>query len=86
MKWEEVRKAYPNKWVKFQILKSHIENDTKYIDEIDLLGDVDEISVTKELFNSPKDILVYHTSKEHVSLKIRRRAGMRRVVDNENRI
>jgi hypothetical protein len=34
MTWDEVRKSYPNKFVKLQILKSHMENNKKYIDEM----------------------------------------------------
>ena len=34
MKWNEVRKVYPNQFVKFEVLKSHVENDKEYIDNI----------------------------------------------------
>ena len=33
MKWEDVRKAYPNTFVKLQILDSHLEGNNKIIDE-----------------------------------------------------
>lgn len=33
MKWEEVRKIYPNQYVKLQILASHVEGNTKFIDD-----------------------------------------------------
>jgi len=34
MKWEEVRKIYPNRFVKIQILDFHIENNVRYIDDM----------------------------------------------------
>lgn len=34
MKWDEVRKLYPNRFVKLQILDSHIENNIRYIDDM----------------------------------------------------
>jgi len=34
MKWEEVRRTYPDKFVKLQILESHMEGTKKYIDDM----------------------------------------------------
>ncbi len=34
MKWEEVRRIYPNKFVKVQILKSHLEGNNKIVDDM----------------------------------------------------
>lgn len=78
MKWQEVRVLYPNQFVKFQVMESHIEDDIEYVDEIALIGPVDEENATRELLESKEDILVYHTSKEEVKLKIRTRIGLRR--------
>ncbi|AOY77722.1 hypothetical protein [Clostridium formicaceticum] len=78
MKWQEVKELYPNQFVKFQILKSHIEADIEYVDEIALIGPVEEENATRELLNAKDNILVYHTSKDKVKLKIRTRIGLRR--------
>ena len=80
MKWSEVRNIYPNQFVKFEILKSHIENDEEYIDEIAVIGPVDEQKATKELLNSENNILVYHTSHDNIILKLRLRIGLRRTI------
>ena len=37
MKWEEIRKQYPNVFVKFKGLESHIEEDKEIVDEIALI-------------------------------------------------
>lgn len=78
MKWNEVRKLYPKQFVKFQILKAHIDGDVEFVDEIALIGPVEEDSATRELLKSKDNILVYHTSKEEIKLKIRTRIGLRR--------
>ena len=84
VKWKEIRGIYPNQFVKFEVLKSHIEEDREYIDEISVIGPVDDEHATKELLTSPKGILVYHTSKESIILKIRSRIGLRRAPKYEN--
>lgn len=34
MKWQEVRDVYPDQYVQVQILSSHMEGNTKYVDGI----------------------------------------------------
>ncbi len=83
MKWSEVRKLYPNQFVKIQVLKSHLEEDKEYIDDMAVIGRVIDFDATKELLNSKGDTLVYHTSKERIVLQIRNRIGLRRLFKNE---
>lgn len=78
MKWKEVKKTYPDQFVKIQILKSHIEEDKQIADDVAVIDTVDDSDATKELMTSKGDILVYHTSKDKVVLKIRNRIGLRR--------
>lgn len=59
MKWEEVRDLYPNQFVKFQVLKSHVEDDIEYVDKLALIVPIEEKHATKEMLNSREDILVY---------------------------
>lgn len=42
MKWEEVRKLYPNKFVKLQILEYHMEENKKYIDDMAVIKDIED--------------------------------------------
>ena len=71
MKWEEVRQIYPDKFVKVEVLDSHIKGDKKLIDEVAVIDTVSDDNATKELLKSKEDILVYHTSKESFALEIR---------------
>lgn len=51
MKWEEVRRIYPNKFVKLQILEFHFEGNIKIIDEMALIKAIDDNkTATRELF------------------------------------
>jgi len=84
MKWNDVRNIYPDQFVKFEVLKSHVVEDKEYVDEIAVIGPVNNNDATKELLKSKDNILVYHTSKESVILKIRTRIGLRRVANNES--
>lgn len=80
MKWEEVKKIYPNQFVKIEVLKSHTEKDKEYIDDVAVIGIVEEGEATKELLESKDNILVYHTSNDRIELKIRNRIGLRRII------
>ena len=84
MIWNDIKKLYPNRFVKVEILKSHIDGDREYIDEMALVGEVDDDKATEELLKSKNGFLVYHTSKDMITLKMRTRIGLRRVVSNEN--
>ncbi|WP_018248365.1 hypothetical protein [Orenia marismortui] len=84
MKWEEVRKIYPDKFVKLEVLDSHIDGNKEYVDEVAVIDTVSEDNATKEFLKSKDNILVYNTSKEDITLEIRSRIGLRGVFRNEN--
>lgn len=78
MKWEEVRKIYPNRFVKLQILASHVENDIRYIDDMAVVQAFDdEKEATRELVRTKDDILVYHTGNDKIEVPIRQIFGYR---------
>ncbi|MFZ3132178.1 MAG: hypothetical protein WA125_14065 [Desulfosporosinus sp.] len=82
MKWNEVRNIYPNQFVKFEVLKSHIENDKEYVDEIAVIGPIADDKATCELLESKDNVLIYHTANEVVVTKLRTRIGLRRALRN----
>ncbi|MFZ3102148.1 MAG: hypothetical protein WA113_08105 [Desulfitobacteriaceae bacterium] len=78
MKWEEVRKIYPNRFVKIQILDFHIENNVRYIDDMSVVQAFeDEKEATRELVRTKDDSLVYHTGKEKIEVPIKHIFGFR---------
>lgn len=72
MKWSEVRKWYPNQFVKLKVLSSHIENEQEIIDDMAVITPVPDELATRELLKSKGDELVYHTIHENIVLEIRR--------------
>ncbi|OLN32576.1 hypothetical protein [Desulfosporosinus metallidurans] len=81
MKWDEVRKIYPERFVKIQILDSHIENNIRYIDDMAVIQAFDdEKEATRELVRSKDEILVYHTGKEKIEVPIKQIFGFRGVI------
>jgi hypothetical protein len=85
MQWEEVRKLYPNRFVKLQILKSHIENSVRYLDEMAVIKAFDdEKEATRELVRATDDLIVYHTGNEKIEIQIKQLFGYRGQYDKYN--
>lgn len=86
MKWLDVRKLYPNQFVKIKVLSSNIENQQEIIDDVAVIAPVSDELATKELLKSKGDELVYHTNHESIILEIRQDVGLRRFDYHENQI
>lgn len=81
MKWEEVRKIYPDKYVLLQVLESHVEGNIKYIDDVAIIRSIDDSKeATRELVNAKPGTIVYHTAKDKIEVLIRKRVGFRGVM------
>ncbi|MPM81970.1 hypothetical protein SDC9_129028 [bioreactor metagenome] len=81
MKWEEVRRLYPNQFVKFEIVESHIEDGKEFIDEIALLKAIpDGREAMKEFIQSNGKQLVYSTNKEQLIVELVKHVGIRKGV------
>jgi len=78
MKWEEVRRTYPDKFVKLQILESHMEGTKKYIDDMAVIKVInDNKEATKELVHSGDNTIVYHTGNESIVVEVKTIRGFR---------
>lgn len=78
MTWDELRKSFPNKFVKIQILKSHLENNVRFIDDMAVIKPFDDDrEATRELVRSKDDILVYHTGRKRIEVEIKDIFGYR---------
>ena len=77
MKWTEVKKVYPDQWVKLNILSSHVKNDYLYIDELDIIRPiVDDHEATIELAKCRENNLIFHTSNEVIRTKLIKNLGL----------
>lgn len=69
MKWQEVRRVYPNQFVKLQILDYHITNNIKVIDDMAIIKAFNNNrEVTKELVRSTDNTIVHHTRNESIEI------------------
>jgi len=78
MKWEEVRRLYPNQYVKLNILDFHIKNNKKIVTDVALIDTIeDSKTATKELLQTRDDVIVYHTGTKEIVIEIRNPIGLR---------
>ena len=42
MKWQEVSELYPNKFVKIEVIKSHIVDEKEYVDEVAVIKAIED--------------------------------------------
>lgn len=81
--WQEVRVVYPNQYAQVRILSSHIEGNTKYVDEVTLIRSIqDPKEATRELLHSKDCVIVAHTSNKELKIEIRTIRGLRGVVQH----
>jgi len=40
MRWQEVRKLYPNQFIEFEIVKYHEDDKSKYVDEVAVIKSI----------------------------------------------
>jgi len=81
MKWQEVRELYPNQYVLLKVLKSRIQGNKEYIEDMEILRSLDDPKeATKELLSAKNDTIVYHTANKEIIIYIRQRPGLRGVL------
>lgn len=65
MKWQEVRELYPNKFVKLEILESHILDDKEYVDEVAVIKAIsDNKEAMREFVKCKNRQVIYSTNHE----------------------
>jgi len=80
MKWQEVKRLYPNQYVILEELNSHIEGNKKYIDDVAIIKTLENPKeATRELVCSKGKKFVYHTAEDSIIIEIVRNPGIRGV-------
>lgn len=78
MKWEEVRKLYPDQYVKLTTLDYYLEENKKIVTDVALLNVIEDSKLaTKELLKSKDKTIVYHTGSERIVIEMRTPIGLR---------
>ena len=69
MKWEEVRKNYPNIFLKLEILNSYIQDNKLIVTDVEVLKVIENNKEAgRELVNCKENNIVYHTSHEAIEI------------------
>jgi len=81
MKWQEVRKLYPNQYVLVKVLNSYNKNNKEIVDDVAIIRNITSSKeATNELIKSNGDTLVYHTKNECIEIEIRPSARFRGIM------
>ncbi len=76
MTWEEVRKLYPNQFVMFEIVKSHVVGNQEHVDDIALIKAIDDDKeAMKEFIQSKEGQYVYSTNNKEVVIELIKHVG-----------
>lgn len=79
MKWEEVRKLYPNKFVKIEILESHIIENKEYVDDVAVIKAIDDSKEAMREFVKCKDRqVIFSTKNKEFIMDVVKHIGIRR--------
>lgn len=81
MKWNEVRTLYPDLFVKFEIVESHVLDNKEYVDEVAIIKSIpDGKAAIKEFVNCKVGQFVFSTKNTEVVIELIKHAGVRRSV------
>lgn len=79
MKWSEVRGLYPNKFIKFEVLDYHVDENKRYIDDLVVLKIIDDGKEAMKEFGQCKEgQFIYSTKNEHIVIDVVKHIGIRR--------
>lgn len=84
MKWNEARKAYPNKWLLFEAIESRSENGKRIVEELSVINIYDEGKealkeyAEKHKKDKSREMYVYNTKNKELSIEERNWIGVRR--------
>ena len=78
MRWDEVRKLYPNTFIKFETVESHIEDDKEIVDEVAFIKAIkDGKEAMREHLRCKTGQYVYNTVKDRVEIQLVKYIGIR---------
>ncbi|WP_047985878.1 hypothetical protein [Ornithinibacillus californiensis] len=84
MKWEQVRKQYPEQWVLVEAISAYSENSTRYVEELSIISNFSDSTIAwKEykklhLAEPSREYYIFHTDHETLDIKEEKFIGVRR--------
>lgn len=85
MLWEEVKQAYPNKWVVFEAIEAYSDNNFRIVEDIAV---IDSFEDSMEAFRRHaelhrqkpnREFYFFHTSREQLDIREKKWAGLRKI-------
>ncbi|WIV11556.1 hypothetical protein [Proteiniborus sp. MB09-C3] len=81
MTWDEVRKLYPDQFVKFKIVESRIEENKEHVDEVAIIKAIqDGKEAMKDFIQRKEGEYIYSTKNEKIIIDLVKHIGIRRSV------
>lgn len=85
MLWEDVRKAYPDKWVVFEAIEAHSDSNYRIVDDIAVIDSfedsMDAFRRHNELHKQKpnRELYFFHTSREDLEIREKKWTGLRKI-------
>ena len=85
MLWEDVRQAYPDKWIVFEAIEAHSENNYRIVDDLAVIATFDD---SMEAFRKHaelhkekpyREFYFFHTSRAKLDIREKKWAGLRKI-------
>lgn len=71
MKWQEVRELYPNKFVKIEVIESHVVEEKEYVDEVAVIKAIeDSKEAMREFVKCKNKEIIYSTKNKEFIIDV----------------
>ncbi len=71
MKWQEVRELYPNKFVKIEVIESHMVEEKEYVDEVAVIKAIeDSKEAMREFVKCKNKEIIYSTKNKEFIIDV----------------
>jgi hypothetical protein len=86
MKWQEIRKYYPQQWLLVEAIKAHSEANKRILEQLAVVSTFPDSVTAMESYvqlrrEAPeRELYVFHTSREALDITERRWLGIRGVL------
>lgn len=83
MKWQEIRKVYPQRWLLLEAIRAHSEANKRILDQLAVVGVFYDSETALESYRQlhreapERELYVFHTSRETLDVTERRWLGIR---------
>ena len=79
MKWQEVRELYPNKFVKIEVIESHMVEEKEFVDEVAVIKAIeDSKEAMREFIKCKNKEVIYSTKNKEFIIDVVKHIGIRR--------